>query len=203
MVSHDSRIATLRGRAAITPLQASGKTAFYSATAILIVWLHWLPHASEWVDGQNIADHNTWTGLTLHSLKHLHDQLMHHYNCKEWAPPPNSIAVSAPGEPAPELDDNARPLSLPPLNLIASFRVWQDEENGNADVRPSLPPHRRVTKHIMSSCKSGAATKLLSAILLPKACVMYTSCISLNLSVRLGALGLQAIAIHAQLYNNF
>jgi hypothetical protein len=40
MVSHDSRIATLRGRAAITPLQASGMTAFYSATAILIVWLH-------------------------------------------------------------------------------------------------------------------------------------------------------------------
>jgi hypothetical protein len=111
---------------------------------------------------------------------------MHHYNCKEWAPPPNSIAGPAPGEPAPELDDNVRPLSLPPLNLLASFRVWQDEENGNADVRPSLPPHRRVTKHIMSSCKSGAATKLLSAILLPKACVMYTSCISLNLSVRVG-----------------
>jgi len=31
------------------------------------------------------------------------------------------------------------------------------------------------------SCKSGAATKLLSAIRLPSACVMYTSCISPNL----------------------
>ena len=63
---------------------------------------------------------------------------MQHYNCKEWAPPPNANAP-APGAPAPELDDNARPLSLPPLNLIASLRVRQDEENGDADARPSLP----------------------------------------------------------------
>jgi hypothetical protein len=29
------------------------------------------------------------------------------------------------------------------------LRVRQDEENGNADARPSLPPQRRVTKQIM------------------------------------------------------
>ena len=63
-------------------------------------------------------------------------------------PTPGHIAP-APGAPAPELDDNARPLSLPPLNLIASLRVRQDEENGDADARPSLPPQRRVTKQIM------------------------------------------------------
>ncbi len=70
---------------------------------------------------------------------------MQHYNCKEWAPPPEP----APNAPAPELDDNARPLSLPPLNLVASLRVRQDEENGAADARSSLAPQRRVTKQIM------------------------------------------------------
>ena len=86
------------GGQAITPLQASGMAAFYSATANLVAWLQSLPHASEWVAGQNLADHNTWTGSALHALKHLHEQLMQHYNCKEWAPPPNAIAP-APGAP--------------------------------------------------------------------------------------------------------
>ena len=62
--------------------------------------------------GGNLADPNTWTSSALHALKHLHEQLMQHYNCKEWAPPPNANAP-APGAPAPELVDNARPLSLP------------------------------------------------------------------------------------------
>jgi len=64
------------GGLAITPLQASGMAAFYSATANLVAWLQSLPHASEWVAGQNLADHNTWTGSALHALKHLHEQLM-------------------------------------------------------------------------------------------------------------------------------
>ena len=71
---------------------------------------------------------------------------MQHYNCKEWVPPPNA---NAPEPGAPELDENARPLSLPPLNLIASLRVRQDVENGDADAHPSLPLQRRVTKQIM------------------------------------------------------
>jgi hypothetical protein len=45
-------------------------------------------------------------------------------------------------------DDNARPLSLPPLNLPASLRVRQDVESGDAAARPSLPLQRQVTKHI-------------------------------------------------------
>ena len=73
---------------------------------------------------------------------------MQHYNCKEWAPPPRANAP-APDAPAPELEDTARPLSLPPLNLVAALRVRQDEENGDADARPSMPPQRRVTKQIM------------------------------------------------------
>ncbi len=61
-------------------------------------------------------------------------------------PPPNT---NAPEPGAPELDENARPLSLPPLSLIASLRVRQDVENGDADAHPSLPLQRRVTKHII------------------------------------------------------
>jgi len=120
--------------------------AFYSATANLVVWLQSLPHASEWVDGQNLADPNTWTSSALQALKQLHDQLMQHYNCKEWVPPTNA---NAPEPGAPELDENACPLSLPPLNLIASLRVRQDVENGDADAHPPLPLQRRVTKQIM------------------------------------------------------
>jgi hypothetical protein len=71
---------------------------------------------------------------------------MQHYNCKEWVPPPNT---NAPEPDAPELHENARPLSLPPLNLIASLRVRLDVENGDADAHPSLPLQCRVTKQIM------------------------------------------------------
>ena len=46
-------------------------------------------------------------------------------------------------------DDSARPLSLPLLNLLASLRARQDEENSEDTVRPSLPPQHQVTKRIM------------------------------------------------------
>jgi hypothetical protein len=136
------------GGLAITPLQAFGMAAFYSATANLVSWLQSLPHASEWVAGQNLADPNTWTSSALHALKHFHEQLMQHYNCKEWAQSPNANAPG-PDAPAPELNYNDSPLSLPPFNLIVSLRVRQDEENVDTDARPSLPPQRRVTKQIM------------------------------------------------------
>ena len=77
------------GGLAITPLQASGMAAFYSATANLVAWLQSLPHASEWVAGQNLADPNTWTSSALQALKQLHEHLLQHYNCKEWVPPPS------------------------------------------------------------------------------------------------------------------
>ena len=71
------------------------------------------------------------------------------YNCTEWAPPLADDAP-APGAPAQgQDDDSARPLSLPPLNLLASLRVWQDEDNGEVAACPSLPPQRQVTKRIM------------------------------------------------------
>ena len=62
-------------------------TAFYSATDHLASCLGSLPHASEWVTGQKLANPNTWNHSTLPTFKHLHDNLLTHYNCKEWAPP--------------------------------------------------------------------------------------------------------------------
>ena len=45
----------------------------------------------------------------------------------------------SPGAPAQGHDaDSARPLSLPALNLLASFRVRQDEDNGEVAARQLL-----------------------------------------------------------------
>ena len=44
-----------------------------------------------------------------------------------------------------------RTLSLPLLNLLASLRVRQDEDNGEVAACPSLPPQLQVTKHIMQT----------------------------------------------------
>jgi hypothetical protein len=140
-----------KGGLGITTLPASGMAAFYSLTAHLISWLGSLPHASEWIAGQNLADPNTWNSSALQTLKQLYDNLLTHYNCTEWAPPLADDApasgVSAQGHD----DDSARHLSLPPLNLLASLRVRQDEDNGEVAARPSLPAQRQVTKHIMQT----------------------------------------------------
>ena len=93
----------------------------------------------------SIADPNTWNSSALQTLRQLHDKLLAHYHCTEWAPPPVSDA-HIPDAPAQERDDgNARPLSFPPLNLFASLRVRQDEENGEVAARQSLPQQRQVT----------------------------------------------------------
>jgi len=75
-----------KGGLGITPLPA-GMAAFYSATAHMVSWLGSLPHASEWVAGQNLADPNTLNSSALQTFKQLHDRLLTHYNCTEWAPP--------------------------------------------------------------------------------------------------------------------
>jgi hypothetical protein len=140
-----------QGGLGITPLPSSGMAAFYSATAQMVSWLGSLPHVSQWAADQNLADPNTWKCSSLKTLKQLHEKLKTHYNCAEWAPPP---AADAPAPDAPAQgrdDDSARPLSLPPLNLLASLRARQVEENGEAAARPSLPAQRQVTKRIMQN----------------------------------------------------
>jgi hypothetical protein len=143
-----------QGGLGITPLPSSGMATFYSATAQMVSWLGSLPHVSQWVADQNLADPSTWKCSSLKILKLLHEKLKTHYNCAEWAPPP---AADAPAPDAPAQgrdDDSPRPLSLPPLNLLASLRTRQVEENGeasNSSGRPSLPAQRQVTKRIMQN----------------------------------------------------
>jgi NADH:ubiquinone oxidoreductase subunit H len=67
---------------------SNSKYAFLGAlrsTAQMVSWLGSLSHASEWVAGQNLADPNTWNSSALQTLKQLHDNLLTHYNCTEWA----------------------------------------------------------------------------------------------------------------------
>jgi len=129
--------------------------AFYSVTANKVSWLGSHPHAPQWVAGQNLADSTTWKCSSLTTLKQLHDQFLMHYNCTEWAPPPPAgpAAAPAPDAPAPGRDDDsARPLSLPPLNLLASLRARQVEEMA------MLLLVRRYLHNVKSqsaSCKAG------------------------------------------------
>ena len=112
----------------------------------------------------------------LPTLRQLRDKLLAHYHWHEWAPPPVADAHAPDASAQERDDDNARPLSLPPLNLFASLRVRQDEENGNVAARPSLPQQRQVTKHITS----WALPNRCSAVRLLIACVMCTCFISLD-----------------------
>jgi hypothetical protein len=133
------------------PVPASGMELFYSVTSHLVSCLGSLPHTSKCVAGQNHSDPTTWNSSAFQTLKQLHCNLLTHYNCTEWAPP---LADDAPVSDAPAQghdDDSVRPLSLPPRNLLASFRVLQDEDNGEVAARLSLPPQCQVTKHIMQT----------------------------------------------------
>ena len=138
-----------RGGLGITPLPASNLAAFYSATARLVSWLGSLPqsHSAYWVRNQDLADSNTWTSSSLSSLKLVHSTLLEEYGCIEWAPP---AADAADAEQQSD-DDNARPLPIPPLNLLATMQARQDEEEGDAAARASLPLQRRVTAQVMKN----------------------------------------------------
>ena len=83
----------------------------------------------------------------LRSLKLVHPTLLTDYRCIEWAPP----AADAADDEQQSDDDNARPLPIPPLNLLASMQARQDEEEGDAAARASLPLQRRVTAQVMKN----------------------------------------------------
>jgi hypothetical protein len=88
-----------------------------------------------------------WNCSSLKTLKQLHENLKTQYNCADWAPPP---AADAPAPDAPAQgrdDDSARPLSLPPLNLLASLRDARPE-GAHAKccvLQPSTGPERWTT----------------------------------------------------------
>ena len=67
-----------------------------------------------------------------------------HYRCTEWAPPPVTEANTHEAPAQERNDDRTRPLSLPPF--LASLRVQQDDDTGDAAASPSIPQQRQVTK---------------------------------------------------------
>ena len=142
-----------RGGLAITPLPASGIAAFYSATASLVSWLGSLPqsHSSQWAQNQDLADPTTWTSSSLAALTTVHSQLLTDYGCTEWAPPAPDAAAAAAAQrrDGDDVDANARPLLIPPLNLLASLQARQAEDEGDDADRASIPPQRRITTAIM------------------------------------------------------
>jgi hypothetical protein len=121
----------------------------------------------------------------------LHGNLLTHYNCTEWDPPLADDAPAPDDPPAQGHDDNSGlPLSLPLLNLLSSSRVRQDEDNGEVDVRPLLPPH--TIRSESTSCKRGLCMSRCCEIRLQTACVMYTCFITPNQS----EIGCDSVQIH-------
>ena len=140
-----------KGGLGITPLPASGMAAFYSVTAHLVSWLGSFQHASKWVAGQNLSDPTSWNSPALQTLKQLHCNLLTHYNCTEWAPP---LADDAPASDAPAQghdDKCARPLSLPPINLLASLVLDSVTSTPQCILPPSPHRPRLVVSRSMSS----------------------------------------------------
>ena len=88
MVPRDCRIATPQGWSRHYTFASIGHGNVLQRD-YLVSWLvvGSLLHASGWVAGQNLADPNTWNSSALQTLKQLHDNLLTHYNCTEWAPP--------------------------------------------------------------------------------------------------------------------
>ena len=95
---------------------------------------------------QKLDQPDTWTASNLVALQHMHNELCQEYNCVEGMQDPPADAADADADGA-RADGNgprpAVPLSLPPLNLLASQHVSEDEE------ACKLPPQRRVTSQVM------------------------------------------------------
>ena len=81
----------------------------------------------------------------------MHSQLLTDYGCTEWAPPAPDAAAAAAAQrhDGDDVDANARPLLIPPLNLLASLQARQAEDEGDDADRASIPPQRRITTAIM------------------------------------------------------
>ena len=106
------------------------------------------------VTDQYLADCTTWTSSSLDSLKTVHSQLLTDYGCNEWSPPAADQAnAAAAAQQRVDDDVNARPLPIPPLILLASMQARQDEDEGNAAARASLPPQRQLESQ-RGSCVS-------------------------------------------------
>ena len=129
----------------LTPQCASGIAAFYHSTARFVGWLAQLDAPTVWIGlDQDLDDHATWTASNLIALASTHRLLLQDFNCVESAP--DHPADPAAGDDANDRDSDglrpAAPLSLPPLDKLASQHASEDEST-------ALPDQRRVTVQIM------------------------------------------------------
>ena len=95
---------------------------------------------------QKLDQPDTWTAANLVALQHMHNELCQEYNCVEGMQDPPADAADANDDGARADSNGPRPtvpLSLPPLNLLASQHVLEDDE------ACKLPPHHRVTSQVM------------------------------------------------------
>jgi len=131
-----------RGGLGITPNAASSISAYYSATAQYVSWVHQLPNTELWAGGQDLTQHDSWTAPNLLALKDTHARLLSEYQCVEVSP-------DVVGDAAAQAPDAAEApvvtLLLPPLNLLATMQNSSEEE-GNTITRPPQP---RITSQIM------------------------------------------------------
>ena len=131
-----------RGGLGITPNAASSISAYYSATAQYVSWVHQLPNTELWAGGQDLTQHDSWTAPNLLALKDTHARLLSEYQCVEVSP-------DVVGDAAAQAPDAAEApvvtLLLPPLNLLATMQNSSEEE-GNI----TRPPQARITSQIMS-----------------------------------------------------
>ena len=109
--------------------------------------VHQMEAPERWLrSAQKLDQPDTWTASNLVALQHMHNELCQEYNCVEGMqdPPADAADANADGACA---DGNgprpAVPLSLPPLNLLASQHVSEDKK------ACKLPPQRRVTSQVM------------------------------------------------------
>ena len=123
----------------LTPQQAAGIGAFYSATTRFVRWVANRP--SHWIRAnQRLDDPTTWSAANLVDLNTTHQELIEQYHCVEATPGADDTATA-------DTEDAqaAAPLSLPPLNLLAKHNL-SDPESG-AGCSP--PTQRQITTQVM------------------------------------------------------
>ena len=141
------------GGYAITPSEASGLAAFYSATSKFVVLLASLPHGDAWVRaGQALAAPDTWSNSQLQALVTAHASLIHDYKCAEQQPQHHAPAAPA----AAQVPQAPTPLLIPPLNQLAQLRAaraqGENAENAQDEVEgPRMPDQRKITAAIMKA----------------------------------------------------
>ena len=129
-----------------------------------------LPHASEWVAGQNLADPTSWNSSALQTLKQLHGNLLTHYNCTEWAPP---LADDAPATDAPAQGHDDVLALFPFLHLTFSLLCVFCRMRTMAKLLLVCRYLHNVRSQ-STSCKRGRCMSRCCKIRLRTACVMYT-----------------------------